>query len=539
MKKLLLRILFFIGAIGELQANNAPWVAATGGDWNTDTNWAAPHPDAQDASAGFVGFPTSAGTITSTTPITIGSLVFDTTTAIAINLGNNLTFDRASGNAEIFDSGTVNNTIFGNTILNSDLDIFVKDEKNFFFRSSISGAGTLTLFGEANSSILHLYGNNSYTGNTFVFSGFLELDGADNITNIPGDINIFFNGNVRHLNNNNYSTTTKMTINGGSTDLSGTQQTMKQVSLLNGGFLLDSAGTGILDLLAAGGIGEVALMVANDSQVGASLINLINGGGISYDSSRAGTAFIHSPTIIDLQGQNVNFNIPHNSFNCTDTDIGGAIFQNGVLNKTGNGMLKIQGGTVPTFNIEDGTVIIGDQNEPSEIITATGLVTVLPGATLGGFQLLEAQAGVINSGTVAPADACTGCATVGTLTIQGSYTNTSLGSLTIKALNASTSDQLVVDGSPVILSGELNFDSLPGAIFSPGDEIVVLDNINEEIPIAGTFSSFVFNLSPCLTASIIYAPHQVIVKISACPSPSSSCSIGQAIREKYCKARAN
>lgn len=507
-----------LSAIGGLKADDGAWKTSTGGDWNTDSNWTGlTHPDAQDAIAGFVGFPTSAGTITSTSNITIGSLVFATTTAVTINLGNNLIFDSASGDATLYDSGPVNNTISTGTplVLNSNLNFFITDSKSLFLRSSISGAGSLNLMGTVNTTLL-LFGSNSYAGGTFINAGILNLVGSDNVINIPGDITVTSQSLVQHLHNNHYAATTAMTLDGGSLDLGGTTQTMNKISSLNGGFIFDSQNTGSLNLLALAG--DAALTIGDSSQMMV-LVNLINGGGIFYDSTRSGTAFIPNPAIIDLQGHAVDFHVPHNPFNCTDVDIGGAIFQNGTLNKTGNGAVKFQGGTVPTFNIEEGSVVIGDQS-PAEFVTATGVVTVFPGGTLEGFQTLNAQAGLVNSGTIAPGDPCTGCSTVGTLTIQGAYSQTSTGTLAIKGLNTSSSDKLVVDSGAVTVGGKLSFNATPGAMFSPGDQIVVLDNTNTIAPISGTFSSLTSNLPPCLIARVIYNPHQILVEIDNCPCPA-------------------
>lgn len=521
MKRYYLLILFYLlSEIGGLQANNASWINPTGGDWNTDANWTAPHPDATDAIAGFVGFPTSLGTITSTSDITVGSLIFDTTTPININLGHNLTFSKSPGEiAQIFCSGSSSNTISCPIILSSDLDIFIISEINLSIQNSISGSGALTLYGSSNSAAtdkLLLSGSNSYTGGTFVSTGILQIDGANNATVIPGDISVFSAGSLQHFRDNHYSITTSMAILGGFVDLDGTTQSIKKLTVTKDGSFSNSFGNGVLDLLALPG--DAALTIGDNAQVNPTQINLINGGGIFYDASRAGTAFIPGPTIIDLQGHSIDFHVPHNFFNCIDIDIGQTTFQNGTLNKTGDGLVQFQGGSVPIFNIEDGTVVIGDQIVP-ETVTATGLVTISSPGVLAGFQTLDAQMGVVNSGTIRPGNVCDGCSTTGTLTILGDHAQTVSGTLAIKALDPATSDRLVVNAGKVALNGELNFDALPGSIFKAGDQIVIINNPNESTPITGTFSAFVYNLPPCLQATIVYRPHQVLVQISQCPCP--------------------
>lgn len=513
---LLTSVFVILGTICTLHADNGSWKTATGGDWNTDTNWTGTtHPDATDAIAGFVGFPTSLGTITSTSNITIGSLVFNTTTAVNINLGNNLTFDNSFANASIIDAGPTSNTIATGTplILNTNLDLYITGTKNLVLRSDISGSGALSLFGTQDSGVT-LSGNNSYAGETFINSGVLKLIGSDNVIHIPNDILVSPLGLVQHAHDNHYSPTLFMVVNGGAIDLAGTTQTFSRLFLLNGGFFFDNLNTGTLNLLNP----IVALIIGANSQLMAPLINLINGGGILYDNNVTGTAFIPGPTVIDLQGNSVDIEVPHNPNNCVDVDVGDTTFQNGTLNKTGNGDLKFEGGTVPTFNIEDGTVVIGDQS-PAEQVTATGVVTVLPGGTLAGFQTLDAQAGLVNSGTIAPGDPCTGCATVGTLTIHGAYSQTSTGVLSIKGLNTSSADKLIVDTGAVTLDGELVFNATTGATINPGDRFVIIENPNTSPPISGTFSSLIANLPPCLLAHVIYRPHRVIVEITECPCP--------------------
>jgi autotransporter-associated beta strand protein len=509
----------FLG-ISYAYANDGAWNNPNGGDWTTNGNWTGNFPNSADAIAGFVGLPTAANqTITSTADITLGSLVLDTTQKLTIALGHNLTFSNSGGNAQIFISGTavgVNPVISTPLILDSSLDVFINDQRQASISGAISGNGGLNLFGSVNVSavdILSLSGANSYAGGTAVNTGILGLSGPNNTTVIPGDITVAANAAVQHGRNNQYASATHMTVLGGSVDLNGTTQTMNSLTIAHDGFF---SGNGTLDLLASPG--NFALILGDNAQLSPALINLINGGGISYDPSFApnGTAFIPGTTTIDLEGFSVDFHVPHNFFNCIDLDIGDTTLQNGTLNKTGDGKVLFEGGTVPTFNINDGTVIIGDQVGP-EVVTATGVVTINSPGVLAGFQTLDAQAGVVNSGTIRPGDACNGCNTTGTLTISGAHEQTISGTLEIKALNTTTSDLLVIDAGTVTLNGELNFQALPGAVFHAGDQIVVVQNTNEETPISGTFSSFVYNLPPCLEATVVYEANQVLVQISNCP----------------------
>lgn len=512
-----LSCLAMIGCIGVIHGDDGAWVSANGGDWNTDANWTGVHPDGIDAIAGFVGLPNTANqTITSSSDITLGSLIVNTAQKLTIALGYNLTFSTSVGNAQLFLSGTaigINPVINTPLILDSSLDIFINDQRQPFINSSISGSGSLYVYGSSNITSedkLHLSGSNSYTGGTFINTGILELDGADNTTVIPGDISVSLAGGIQHLHNNHYSSTTEMTVNGGFFDLNGTNQSIKKLIVTGGGFIFDGFSSGTLDLLALPG--DFALAIGDNAQVNPLQINLVNGGGILYDASHPGTAFIPGITTIDLQGHSIDFNVPHHLSNCIDLDIGLTAFQNGTLNKTGNGVVLFEGGSVPTFNINEGTIVIGDQTDPA-VVTATGLVHIFSPGVLGGFQTLAGN--VVNSGTISPGSACKDC-NIGKLTINGYYAQSSSGTLKIKAVDATTSDVLEVDNGPVILDGSLVFDAQPDADLHVGDRILILDNTTGSASISGTFSSFKASLPPDLNASIIYLPQQVYILISPC-----------------------
>lgn len=526
--------LSFLIGIAELKADNAAWINSSGDFWDLNTNWTAPYPNAIDAAAGFVGQPSAAGLqiINSGSSITVGSLVFDTTRQVSLNFGgNSLIFQTSTDNAQIIASGSFNNFISSPTplVLNSNLNIFIDIAPEFDIQSPISGSGKLSLYASSGRR-LDLSGLNSYVGGTEIHSGILDINQPDNVIGIPGDISVFKEGTVFHLNNNNYSSNTAMTIIGGIVDLSGTAQSMKTLTVAQGGILINSGkNTGSLDLFALPG--DAALTVSDNAEVNPFMINvnplminIINGGGIFYDAITSGTAYLSGPTTIDLQLNSIDFHIPHNFQNCIDLQVIETIFQNGTLNKTNNGVALLLGVTVPTFNIQNGTIVIGDQVIPFTV-TATGPITITSPGQLTGFNTLFAQMGIINSGTVKTGGVCNGCDTIATLTIQGNFEQTAEGTLFIKALNSSSSDHLIVDSGTVILNGELNFEALPEAIFNPGDQIVIIDNTNEATPISGRFATFTHNLPSCLQATLEYTPNQVLVNISNCSgTPCTACS---------------
>lgn len=528
----------FLEIIDLKSADNGVWVNQNGGDWTTSdaTNWVATpgtHPSGQDAIVGFLGFPGTAGqTITSTTTdITLSSLHIDTVFPISIDFSTNnhqLIFSDSVGVSEIFfanSSRILQGAGAGTraTLLN-DLDIFVEESSQPIISGAIAGTGGVSLYGSNDpnfaANILTLSGSNSYTGGTNVYTALLQLGGVSNTTVIPKalssfDISVFQGGHIHHANNNHYAPNVSMLLNGGSIDLLNTTQTMTQVKLENGAAIEDSIGGGNLILLqTAPGF---AITIGSNSIFGeaAPYTVTLNGGGIQYDNSSPGPGFFAESVTFDLGGT-VEFYVPHNRYNCFDVDVGTSVFQNNTLNKTGDGSVLFEGGTVPIFNIREGVVIIGDQPPAIETVTATGVVTVSPGAVLGGFQTLDAQQGVINNGTISPGSSCP-CNSIGQLTINGSYSQTSSGTLNIVASSPSNASLLSVQKNSVNLDGTLSLDSLPGAVLNVGDTILVLDNtIGTSLPITGQFASLVSNLPPELSASIIQDPNQVFILIGPC-----------------------
>lgn len=538
----------FISLIGIVCADDGVWINTSGGDWATPTNWAAtpgPYPNGVDAAAGFIGFPsTDNQTITSsTTDITLGSLHLDAPNPLVAPFpmkidfssgDHKLIFSSANNVAELFIEGSpriLQGSGTGVRIqLDSDLDVVVDAAGQPQISGNIAGTGAFNLYGSIDTNaddLLIFSGSNSYTGGTFVHGGILDINAADDVVTIPqatsGDsITVLEDASVHHAHNNNYAHTAVMNVVGGFVDLLGTHQILNQCKILDEGNLTSSGvDGGVLELLeTAPGF---AFIVGNNAQIGsANLFTIqLHGGGIQYDGTEAGTATIPGPVTIDLGGTS-ELNVIHNDGNCVDLDTGDVTFINTILNKTGDGVLKFEGGTVPIFNLQEGTVIVGDVVGP-ETTTATGVFTVFPDGTLEGYQTLDAQAGVVNNGTITPGSRCP-CNSIGSLTINGDYTQSDTGTLLVKVTNpnapGTSSGLLVVDNGNVTLNGDLFIETLPGGELSVGDKFLVLDNLTGSLPISGNFSSLLSNLPPQLAAAILQDPNQVFVLIeSACSSP--------------------
>ncbi|TLD72462.1 autotransporter domain-containing protein [Phragmitibacter flavus] len=149
---------------------------------------------------------------------------------------------------------------------------------------------------------------------------------------------------------------------------------------------------------------------------------------------------------------------------------GGTILVPGDFNKFGPGILDARSNFIVNGNafIHSGALAVNGTFQ-------TNLLHVLGGGTLMGSGLIIGD--VINSGTVAPGNS------IGTLSIQGNYTQTRSGNLQIEAASLSNHDLLVVSGLAQ-LSGTLELQSLG---YQPefGDQIPFL----QAGRITGTFDT--------------------------------------------------
>lgn len=142
----------------------------------------------------------------------------------------------------------------------------------------------------------------------------------------------------------------------------------------------------------------------------------------------------------------------------------------GSLLKYGAGTLTFAGASPNTYTgtttVSEGTLNLAKY---AGIIAVGGALTIQAGAFLTGSGTIYAS--VTNSGTINPG----GTGAVGTLTIQGNYTQTASGVLNLE-LGGTTSgafDQLAISGQ-ASLAGTLNVSLLPGYQPSHGDAFAAL-----------------------------------------------------------------
>ncbi|MDA3874216.1 MAG: autotransporter domain-containing protein, partial [Kiritimatiellae bacterium] len=151
---------------------------------------------------------------------------------------------------------------------------------------------------------------------------------------------------------------------------------------------------------------------------------------------------------------------------------GGTVNTPGAFAKRGGGTLVVNS----TVNAGGPAGIFGGRLYANGVFNAPAGLTVYPSALLGGTGLVRGK--VINFGTVAPGNS------IGTLTVDGDYTQTPVGTLEIEYANASTLDHLFVTGTAT-LDGTLKLVKI-GSGVAYGDSAKILTALDG---IIGQFSN--------------------------------------------------
>jgi fibronectin-binding autotransporter adhesin len=417
----------------------------------------------------------------------------------------------AGGTLQIGDGGTTG-SIFGD--VTNDANLTFNRSDDLTFGGVISGAGSLTKQG---TGTLTLSGNNTYSGGTTVSAGGLANSavtvqaggafspgGAGAVESIAVEGLSLDGGNL--LFDIGTGGTDFISVADGLGALNApTQFVFTDNGLVNGTYaLLDGLTPGWnLGLLSFAGIapfGGNFLLSGDGTQL---FFSAFDGGVISGPVLQNSTP-VGTPAIADflVQGfvttgtptqNNVinsltfdpnsslqvfnnltvtsgNFNVPSGE----GTIMGGNVITPGNFNKNGAGTLNINSsfGVGGAANVNAGALMVN-----GTFAVANGL-RVMQNALLGGVGIIRGN--VINNGTVAPGNS------PGTLTINGTYTQTSSGTLEIEAASPGNFDRLVVSGA-ANLAGTLRF--LPTGGFRPayGQQFAFL----QAASISGGFDSIV------------------------------------------------
>ena len=149
------------------------WAATTGGSWNDGTRWTGgAAPNLTDVIANLGGSISQASTVTVTSPITVGSIFFNNSNSYTVSGSAAVTLQSSSGTANlqaILGSHTISAPL---VLATSTAVIISQPSATLTISGLVSGTGGLSCSG---SGTVVLSNANSYTGNTLVSSGGLNL----------------------------------------------------------------------------------------------------------------------------------------------------------------------------------------------------------------------------------------------------------------------------------------------------------------------------------------------------------------------------
>ncbi len=354
---------------------------------------------------------------------------------------------------------------------------------NFGWQGVINGSASMLKIG---TGILTLTGTNTYTGNTIINAGAVQIDNDLNLGDAASSV--ILNGGTLRVSNVGTATglATARTLS-----LAGVGGAIQADKFVNWDGLI--TGSGVLSKM---GSNTLSLNNANNDfvgniQVGAGIFRIRGGdgslGNANNDMTFAnGTTFrVHNISSVVLTDLNANRSLTLDGTVTVDTltalRVNGAIGGAGNLVKTGTGTFTAQGtGSYSgSTTVSEGTLLIN-----GDFSAVTGGFTVSAGATLGGTGTIGSSVGVL--GTIGAGNS------IGTLSVQ-SLTIGATGTLSAElGRNAGTpvNDVINVTGD-VTLDGGANLSlTLYSGLDNPqiGDIFYLLNNDGGDV-IAGLFAS--------------------------------------------------
>ena len=376
----------------------------------------------------------------------------------------------------------------GTVALNKVLDIDVAgngNEADLEIRSQITGTGGID-FSATNDGVLLLSGSNSYTGGTEISSGILRTTNLLALGNGPGKVTLFGGvldpvGTLQLTAPLNWQggriastvgdvVDDEIVIFGGLNNLGGTDfeiRTGQDVALNTAYTLLKFSATDYVDPTVFQALSNDPNVVFNvtfdfdiPTQLRMTFLNVQATGAILQNSAPVNIPVIadflvsgpvttgevfESNTINSLifeSGSSLqvfnNLTVTSGEMNVqpgTATIFGGNIITPGDFSKTGSGDLIANS----VFNIAGAANIISGGLYVNNVFNVAQGLTVFQNALLGGSGVINGN--VLNNGILAPGNS------VGTLTINGNYTQSSSGTFQLEIANPGSFDQLFVSGN--------------------------------------------------------------------------------------------
>ena len=408
----------------------------------------------------------------------------------SILLGNNTYTGGTIINAGALQLGAGGTTgsIIGNVTNNGALTFNRSDTVTF--GGVISGQGNVQQNG---SGTTVLVGENTYTGGTIINAGTLQLGNGGTTGSIVG--NVLNNGTLAFNRSDIITFNGLISGTGALAKLGSGTLTLPSINTYSGGTTI-SGGTILTQNASALGTGPVAFGNGTTLRFRNCLTSMATGPILRARDGRA-EGVVQTFGDFNLGGggtlvANANFNVPGvANINSSGFVVNSAFTVSGDVNLNGGSEAIINGVlTSPIVNINDVSSMI--VNIAS---TVAANVNVGTSALLGLFGRINGSVvnagflqgtGVVN-GNVANGGFVSPGASIGTLTINGNYTQNPSGTLRIEVAGASAGqfDVLVVNGRANI-AGRLQLVRVGNFTLQVGDQITFLTASNG---VSGTFSN--------------------------------------------------
>ncbi|MGN7612997.1 FG-GAP-like repeat-containing protein, partial [Magnetococcales bacterium HHB-1] len=240
---------------------------------------------------------------------------------------------------------------------------------------------------------------------------------------------------------------------------------------------------------------------------------IINGVGSVGTSSQLFNAGLNNAGMLELRSDHGSYSA---NINLGSTQI---LTNSGTIQTIGStsGTNNINGtidnsGRIQT--IDDSLVIQGGINNSGTLETLTGLTITVSGSdnvldnqasgTITGTGILELSSGATfnNAGIITPG----GLNSIGTLTINSDYTDTSSANLLIDVASTDSMDQLTINGNHTI-AGALTLNFLNGFAPTDGQTFQLIQASNQN----GTFDQINHNLLDNFSFTADYSNNQVLI----------------------------
>jgi outer membrane autotransporter protein len=393
----------------------------------------------------------------------------DGSTAGEATIGNAgaLSFTGASsgGASMITNTGT---TAFADTATADQAVITNTGVLNFTAHSSdgastIANTGTTTFAGvaTADQAIVTNTGALNFTATSTA--------AAATITTSASGITTFHDGSLGGM-------ATIITNTGGTTNFTDLSSAQSANVATNNGGLTTFTGTSI------GGAANITTNSGGSTQ----FLAASNGAVARFITNNGGAADISQLTTTGMTAGSIegagSYFLGSKAFtvglNNLSTTVSGVIEDGGLGGGAGGSLIKTGTGTLTLTNVDpysggttvnQGTLVVGDPSTPAAALSGGGHVTVVTGATFGGYGSVTGN--VSNHGTIVAGNATPGfgASPTGTFTIIGTFVNTGTVNL---ASDPAVGNVLQVKNY-VGSNGVMNINTVLGDDTSPTDQLVI------------------------------------------------------------------